>query len=306
MTNQTPTPLLKRAAALAVAYNLAVILFGAWVRITGSGAGCGEHWPSCNGEVIPRAPSAQTVIEFTHRTTSGLALLVVVALAVVAFRTRPAGHRARKAAVAMLVFVLLEAAVGAGLVLFGLTAKDDSAARAIVIAIHLVNTLGLLASGLLTLHFAEAGPVAERPQERGWISTGLGAVAVASATGAVTALGDTLFPVGTAEAAAAQGHFLVSLRIVHPIVAIVTAALITIAARKMRIAATHPATERAAKLATALVHTQVLIGGANILLSAPGWMQIIHLLLANLAWLALVRAAATRVWPLPESAAPVH
>ncbi|MFN8454080.1 MAG: COX15/CtaA family protein [Anaerolineae bacterium] len=65
-----------------LAYNLAVILWGAFVRASGSGAGCGSHWPLCNGEVIPRTPQMETLVEFTHRLTSGLALLLVIGLTI--------------------------------------------------------------------------------------------------------------------------------------------------------------------------------------------------------------------------------
>src|SRR5215813_13700333 len=70
----------------ALAFNLLVIVWGAYVRASGSGAGCGSHWPLCNGEVIPGSPTIKTVIEFSHRLSSGLALLLVVGALVWAFR----------------------------------------------------------------------------------------------------------------------------------------------------------------------------------------------------------------------------
>ena len=133
-----------RFAWTVLGYNLLVVAWGAFVRATGSGAGCGKHWPTCNGEIVPRAPGVETAIEFAHRSTSGLALLLVVALVVWAFRAFPSGHAARKAAVGSLVLMLVEALVGAGLVLFGWVAKDASFARGWVMAIHLTNTFLLL------------------------------------------------------------------------------------------------------------------------------------------------------------------
>ena len=70
---------LARSAWAVLAYNVVVILWGAIVRATGSGAGCGSHWPLCNGVVLPNAEKASTLIEFAHRATSGIALLLVVA-----------------------------------------------------------------------------------------------------------------------------------------------------------------------------------------------------------------------------------
>src|SRR5512144_3083170 len=115
---------LARFAWIVLAWNVAVILWGAFVRATGSGAGCGAHWPLCNGEVLPRAPAVATMVEFTHRATSGIALLLVVLLALWVFRDRPKGHLARKGALAAVLFILGEAALGAGLVLFRLVAAN--------------------------------------------------------------------------------------------------------------------------------------------------------------------------------------
>ena len=102
-----------RFALFTLVFNIGVILWGAFVRATGSGAGCGEHWPTCNGEVLPRAERLETLIEFTHRATSGVALLLVVALLVLAIRAFPPRHRARRAAGATMVFMIGEALVGA-------------------------------------------------------------------------------------------------------------------------------------------------------------------------------------------------
>ena len=137
---------LERFAWAVLGYTVLVILFGAWVRITGSGAGCGEHWPSCHGELVPRSPTAATIIEFTHRVTSGLCLLSVLALLWLARRVFPRGHAVRLGAALAVLFTITEALVGAGLVRFGLVDKNDSVARAVVMAIHLVNTSLLTAA----------------------------------------------------------------------------------------------------------------------------------------------------------------
>ncbi|HTP25376.1 MAG TPA: COX15/CtaA family protein, partial [Anaeromyxobacteraceae bacterium] len=186
-----------RFAWSVLAYVLAVIAWGAVVRASGSGAGCGERWPTCNGQVLPSSPSVATVIEFTHRAMSGLALALVITLAVVAWRAVPPGHGVRKAAGFSLLFMLLEALLGAGLVLFGWVAKDASAARGWAMALHLINTFLLL--GSLTLTAA----LGERPKSGvrnlGWVLPAVFAAASALAilagiTGAAAALGDTLFP----------------------------------------------------------------------------------------------------------------
>ncbi len=133
-----------------LAYNLLVILWGAYVRASGSGAGCGNHWPLCNGQVIPQPGRTATVIEFAHRLSSGLVLLLVIVLFVWARRTVPAGHPVRRSVGFVLLFTLGEALLGAGLVLFGLVEDNASVARAVTISLHLANTFLLLASLTLT------------------------------------------------------------------------------------------------------------------------------------------------------------
>ncbi|HEX5691237.1 MAG TPA: COX15/CtaA family protein, partial [Roseiflexaceae bacterium] len=108
----------RRYAWGVLGYNLLVIVWGAYVRASGSGAGCGSHWPLCNGTVLPRAPQIETIVELAHRLTSGLALIAVLGLVVWAVRLWPGSHRVRRGAFASLFFIILEALIGAGLVLF--------------------------------------------------------------------------------------------------------------------------------------------------------------------------------------------
>jgi heme A synthase len=279
---------------LLLVFNLGVILFGAYVRMSGSGAGCGSHWPSCNGELVPHAPQAHTVIEFTHRLTSGLSLALAIGAVVWSHVKFAAGHRARKAALGVLAFIILEALVGAGIVIFGLVEKNDSVARAIVVAFHLVNTLGLLASAmLLFLSVAHPGQLVWPKYGALLLIAGV-IVALTSASGAITALGDTLFPVNTALPVAERvvsdlrpvEHFLVRLRIVHPIVAATSATYLLFVGAWFFAKA-----EKAALALMALVILQVIAGLVNIALAAPDAMQLTHLFLADCVWLALVATA---------------
>src|SRR3954471_11650429 len=142
---------------MVLAYNLLVILWGTYVRASGSGAGCGSHWPLCNAEVIPPAPQVATLIEFSHRLTTGLAGLLVIGLVVWAFRAFPRGHAARLGAVLSLAFILIEGMVGALQVRLGLTADNASVGRAVVGSIHLANTFVMLAAITLTAWWASGG-----------------------------------------------------------------------------------------------------------------------------------------------------
>jgi len=277
-------------------YNLGVISWGAYVRATGSGAGCGSHWPLCNGEVIPRSPSVETLIEFSHRATSGLALLLVGAMVWASRRVFDKGHPARLGAALSLAMMIVEALLGAGLVLFGLVADDDSIARAAVMGLHLVNTLLLL--GALTLAaFWASGGRGFSPWGHGGMGVVLGiglvAMLVLGASGAVTALGDTLFPArslreGIAMDFSPTAHLLVRLRILHPVIAIATGVYLAFAAVVASLFRPAPVVKRAAAALVGLFVLQIGLGFLNMYLLAPVWMQLVHLLVADLVWIALV------------------
>jgi len=313
---------MRRLALLAwttLGWNLAVILWGAFVRATGSGAGCGAHWPLCNGEIVPRAAETATLIEFTHRATSGLALVLVFALAIRVFRNRPRGHAARRAAAASVVLILTEALVGAGLVLFELVAENESVARALFMAVHLVNTFLLLAALALTARFAdEPGLGSARPDARSrlvqlggsrWtITAALLALILVGTSGAVAALGDTLYPAeslrhGLAQDLSPTASVLVRLRVLHPVLAVLGALTVWIAGARVLKTVSSESAHRWAWTAAGLTLAQVGAGFLNVALLAPVWMQIVHLLLADLLWIALVLLAShVREAEVPVSA----
>jgi heme A synthase len=293
-------------------YNLGVIAWGAFVRATGSGAGCGAHWPTCNGEIVPRAESVETMIELTHRLTSGVALLLVVGQLVWALRLFPKGHRTRGLAIATTVFMLLEAAVGAALVLLELVADDQSVARAGWIAVHLVNTFLLVASLALTpwsVSRPERAP-ADRGGLRGALIAGASLLLATGVAGAITALGDTLFPAeslaaGMAADLSPTAHFLVRLRVVHPLIAVVGGLYLLLLAGFVAQTREDRTARTLAGMVAGLVVLQLLVGLVNLWLLAPVWMQLVHLLLADLLWIAFVlfADASARAVPRPAVAA---
>ena len=280
---------------------LGVILWGAFVRATGSGAGCGSHWPLCNGEVVPRSPTTATLIELGHRLTSGLAALLVVGLVAGAWRGFPRGHAVRRGALAALVLMVLEALIGAGLVLLEHVAGDASIARAWWVSGHLVNTFLLVAALTLTawgathdarLSLRGAGTLAAV------LAAALAAVLVVGVSGAVTALGDTLFPAaslaeGEAQTFSDTAHLFVRLRVWHPLLALAAGGLVLAAAQHAGRARPSAPVSRAARLALGALVLQIGVGVANVTFLAPVPLQLLHLLLADLLWIALIVLAAT-------------
>jgi heme A synthase len=278
-----------------LAYNIAVILWGAYVRATGSGGGCGNHWPLCNGVVIPRGPTAATLIEFSHRLTSGLALVSVLVLFGWTWARVRTPHPARTGAALSVFFMLTEAAVGAGLVLFQLVADNATMARALFVAVHLLNTFILLACITLTAWWLSGGPplrVEGRSRRTSAIVLVCAALLISSSSGAIAALGDTLYPQGSLSTAlladlSPTSHVLIRLRVLHPILAAATALVLISFAHRLAHGGA-PGAARFASVVVALAAVQIAAGIANVLLLAPVWMQMVHLLIADLLWIGVI------------------
>ena len=277
-------------AKAALLYTVFVILFGALVRVTGSGAGCGQHWPTCHGEIVHLPRNLKTLIEISHRLTSGLSMVLVVVLVVVV-RQLPPRHLARRGAWLSLLFLVFEALIGAGLVRFDLVANSTNPARAVAMPAHLVNTLLLML--VLTLTAWAVNRSAPKLVFRGWLAglmlVGLGVLITVSTTGAITALGDTLYPVTPGAAlservaeARAGATLIERARSLHPVSALLGALYLFGVASTVRSVAPRHATLAGAVILA--LFGQLGIGVLNIWLSAPGWMQIVHLAAANLVW----------------------
>jgi heme A synthase len=289
-------------------YNLAVILWGAYVRASGSGAGCGSHWPLCNGQVIPRQPQIETLVEFTHRLMSGAALLSVIVLVIWAWRFFPAKHLVRRAAAFSLFFMITEALVGAGLVLFQLVAENDSIARALIISLHLVNTFLLLASLSLTAWWA-SGEQSLSIRQGGLVVWALGigllGMLVLGMSGAITALGDTLFPAssfseGLRQELSATAHFLVRLRILHPSIAVVVSIYLILATTWVSFVRSNAHIVFLRRSLSILIAIQILAGVVNVLILAPIWLQLVHLLISDAIWILLVLFSASALAEHPQ------
>jgi cytochrome c oxidase assembly protein subunit 15 len=290
---------LRRFAAWTLGFNFVVILWGALVRATGSGAGCGAHWPLCNGVVVQRSAAVETMIEYAHRILSGIDLVLVAILVIWAVRTLPRGHAARWAAIGSGAMLVLEAAAGAALVKFGWVAHDASSARGGAVVVHLTITFLLLGSLALTTALADepAGPtVRGRGPFVAALGLGLGTLLVAGATGAVAALGDTLYPptgvvVGLVEDLSDRAPFLLRLRLIHPFAALASALVLVVISRAV-LQTNDPRLRLPGLRLLAALGLQLVGGALNWLMLAPVWMQLVHLLLADLTWIALVWLAA--------------
>jgi cytochrome c oxidase assembly protein subunit 15 len=292
-----PSPALRRFAWGVLAYFIAVILWGTLVRATGSGAGCGNHWPLCNGTVMQHSASVETLIEFTHRLTSGLSLFSVLGLLVWTYKGTARDHLARAAAVTSVGFTVVEAILGALLVKLGLTAQSQSPLRPAYLALHLTNTLLLLAALTLTAHLLSRRKGYLRGSIR--VVAPFGAIAavavvmIVGVTGSLAALGDTLFPASSLGQALAQDFsatsgWLVRWRWTHPTVAFLSSIfLIWILVRAAHRSA-HWDNRGLSALVLVLLAAQYVLGVMDVVMLAPLWLQVAHLLGADVLWIALV------------------
>jgi cytochrome c oxidase assembly protein subunit 15 len=295
--HRLPSPALRRFAWVVLVYFIAVILWGALVRATGSGAGCGDHWPLCNGTIVQHSPRIDTVIEFTHRITSGISFFSAVGLLAWIYAGTERGHLARAAAVASVAFTLVEAILGALLVKLGLTAQSQSPFRAPYLALHLTNTLLLLAALTLTAHLLSRN----HGYRRGDVtlvapiraSIGVLVLLVVGVTGSLAALGDTLFPARSLSSALAQdfasgSNWLVRWRWTHPTVAFLASVFLIWLLVRAAHRNSHWDNRSLSALVLILLAAQYVLGVLDVFLLAPVWMQIAHLLGADALWAALV------------------
>jgi len=288
-----------RFAWATLACNVAVVLWGAYVRATGSGAGCGNKWPVCGGTVLGEGAKAQTIIEFIHRLTSGIALVMVGVLLVWCWRVTTKRDWVRYSTTLSAVFLANEALLGAALVLLGHVAQDKSSGRILLLCLHFGNTLLLLAMLALTARWLGSTTRNFKliPNSRQVIAMGAGlfATMLIGITGAVAALGDTLFPANSLRESFAQDFTsgappLLHFRVVHPIVAVTASAYVLWVIFKT--AFRHPRPQRTAIALVALFCVQIAMGIINVLLLAPVWLQILHLCVADLLWIVLVIVSA--------------
>lgn len=281
-------------------YNLVVILWGAYVRVSFSGDGCGAHWPMCGNALLPTAVNAPKAIEFAHRVSTGVVIPLILAQLFFAFRLFPRGHKARAGSVACFAFTFSEALIGAVLVLYKLVAHNPSVYRAMADSMHLVNTFLLIASLTLTAWWSEGNPPL-RLRGQGAVVPALAALLIASlfvgVSGHIAALGDMLFPSDTLMQGlradfSPTASFLVHLRPLHPFLSVALGIYAILLSRVIGRQRPELQSPRFARYCVWLFVVQIAAGFLNLFLNAPIWMQIVHLFLADLLWINLILLSA--------------
>jgi cytochrome c oxidase assembly protein subunit 15 len=300
--NESRRSAFEKFAWFTLGFNLLVILWGVFLRASHSGDGCGQHWLTCQGEVIPSAPELKTIIEFSHRITTAIAGIVVLILVIWAFRAFKKGSWVRKAALLSLVFIIFEALIGRGLVLTGNTADNWTPWRPYWTAGHLINTFVLLAFLALTAWFAGCSrKMSFNRPAKVWLLLliGLAAILFVGVTGSMAALANMLFPSSTLAEGFARdfdpsSNELLRLRISHPILSVITAVYLIFLSGWLRSWSDggHEL-KRWSNILTILILLQIAFGATTLLMLAPILMQLGHLLLADLVWIGFILLTAS-------------
>lgn len=305
----TETQKLSRFAKYAwfvLAWNLVVIIWGVFLRASKSGDGCGQHWLTCHGEVIPSAPELKTIIEFSHRITSALAGLLIMIMLIWAYsRWRQnrdeVESRILRTAAGSFIFVVIEGLIGRGLVLTGNTAETLTPERPFWMAGHLINTLILVAFLTLAARHASGGGKLNFRVEGKYVAViviGIAAIFIVGISGSIAALSHMIFPSGTFVESVAKdfsptSNILLRLRLLHPITAILTSVfLIFLTGWLTKESGKKRPVARWSNVLSILVLAQIAFGSATLLTLAPIVMQLGHLLLADLIWISYVLLSA--------------
>lgn len=276
--------------------NILVILDGAVVRATNSGAGCGPYWPLCQGNVLPNFHVLSTVIEFTHRISSGLIALGAIILVIGAFLAYPKKHPIRITSLIIFLLVLFESLLGAALVLFGLVESNTSVTRIWVMGFHLANTFLLLGAITVLLGWSS---MSNRGLAAGTRKFALSIEAfvclfclfLTGIAGGITALGDTLFKpeyIGhnLLEDFTSSAHILKILRVFHPIFAIFSSVILIFVIIK------QSQSRKNEKILSALIFVlialQIIVGMLNLTFLTPIRLQVLHLFLADALWITTI------------------
>ena len=279
---------------LGIVLSILSILAGAFVRATGSGDGCGSTWPTCKGKIIPQLSDTSEVIEFSHRSISGI-LLIVTLIIFIKSRNMSKGTIVRTTVNFLTFFVVFEAAIGAVIVLYEWVGLNSSLPRIIAVPIHLVNTFGLLAcyAALYKVLLNNFKNIKQLWDRRFVFVAFL--FLLSGATGSITALADVLFPSasfyeGLMEDFDRTSELLTRLRILHPLVATGLSVALIIESRKIQ-----KDYKIDVKFLQLLVIVAVTLGVLNVLSNIVLLLSIFHLAIADLLWITYIYVSMDKI-----------
>ena len=257
----------------AAACTYLLIVLGAVVRITGSGMGCGDHWPLCNGHLFPPLNEIGTVIEWSHRLVAALVSILVVGLAAYDWwLNRPSGRLAVRPSFVALALLIVQVLLGA------ITVKLELPAWSVVL--HLGTAMLLLA----TLLVAASGKAPGFRPGLAVVVTVLAFItvlfgALTANLGAAAACGG--FPLCNGEIWISAGP-LALVHWVHRLLAYSLAIVATVWAVRTP--------GKASKIVLGLIALQIAVGAGTVLSGLASGLQAAHVALGTAVWAGLVLA----------------
>ena len=285
---------INRLSFYGLVISIASIIAGAIVRATGSGDGCGASWPTCNGEIIPELKTSSELIEFSHRSISGILLIITLIIFLKSFNNSVPVLQKRVIR-ALTFFVLLEALIGAVIVIYEWVGLNSSTPRIIAVPLHLINTFGLLGTYTLLFHLTKNSKTSLNNFFDKGFKIGLILFLFSGATGSIAALADVIFPsksfiMGLAEDFDSNSEILTRLRVLHPIVASFLS--IYLYSEANRLQREYKVITKNIKL---LVLLGVFLGVLNVVSNIILPLSILHLLTADLLWVLYVYKSAEKI-----------
>lgn len=296
MTTRPSIKIFHKLCWFLVVYTVLVIVWGAWVRISHSGDGCGNNWPLCDGVYIPNELDQKTLIEYFHRLTSGFYGIFVSGLMIAAFRIFPRKTAARRVALTSFFLMIVEALLGAALVLKGLVGENATIFRVVVMTLHQLNSL-LLTGSTVALALATRPAYSPETLQFSWkklftSGSNLAIFMLLPATGAWAALANTLFPSqnlqeGLVKDLTPHTPWILKLRVIHPILALAIGFYLVYFFFK-KSEGTRGDESKANLQVAGILSFALVFGVLTLLFLSPVWMKLVHLTLAQLVWISLV------------------
>ena len=285
---------INRLSFYGLVISIASIIAGAIVRATGSGDGCGASWPTCNGKIVPELKTSSELIEFSHRSISGILLIITLIIFLKSFNNSVPVLQKRVIR-ALTFFVLLEALIGAVIVIYEWVGLNSSTPRIIAVPFHLINTFGLLGAYTLLFHLTKNSKTSLNNFFDKGFKIGLILFLLSGATGSIAALADVIFPsesfiMGLAEDFDSNSEILTRLRVLHPIVASFLS--IYLYSEANRLQREYKVITKNIKL---LVLLGVFLGVLNVVSNIILPLSILHLLIADLLWVLYVYKSAEKI-----------
>ena len=275
----------KKYSLFSLVFTLLTIFWGAWVRLSFSGDGCGKNWPLCEDKIFPENVTA--FIEWLHRLSSGLSLVFIFALFILAFKIYSKNHGVRYFSIASFLLILIEAFIGAILVLSGLVGANTEKIRVLVLAVHSINSLLLV--GALTLCYKmscwekRGEKITDNLKLKKPLIYFVCLFPLLALTGNIASLAGQLFPSLSLSSALAldlmpSAHISLKVRPFHPLLAVC-----------FLLGFSFFAFSKKHLIFPALaIFVVVLFGFATLVSLSPMWMKMTHLALAYGLWVFLV------------------